>query len=246
MSASPVERQAAHGTGGGLVRWTMQRLGWHPEPVGPGEYPLEMTLIATFPALQEQAQCGPARPGKWLAGILALGAGGALLGWISGLPHTERSWLWTLAWCQGGVALGTLLCIVALWLRWRRVARDLRERRLRAEEGELTQKWTSSCWAIEAPPSATASPPAGFFRHLACYERGALVQIQSPCVRIGRRTIEITARDLFELLGAGVRYRVYFTAHAGLPVAIESVGADRGPAGYREAPRRTKGPARAM
>jgi hypothetical protein len=126
--------------------------------------------------------------------------------------------------------------------------RDVRERRLRTEEGELTRKCmrttTRSRWAPNV-----AQHSASFLKRLSA-DLAAFLRDEEPqrcdnClvdvlwVRIGRRTLEIESRVLFNQLGTGVRYRMYLSRRARRLIAIESVDrpVERGVfAGYRTAP----------
>lgn len=133
--------------------------------------------------------------------------------WIEGIEASEDAPAGALARWYMFLLLGAVVLLVlrtaSAWiLRRRAVARDLIERRLRVEEGKLTQKWTS------------------------------VGSVDDGWVRIGRRTLEVGSWVLFTKLGSGVRYRMYLSAHAGLLVAIESVDRPDSPSGYRDGPER--------
>ncbi len=103
--------------------------------------------------------------------------------------------------------IGGLLVPTVLWWRLRR---DVREQRLRIEEGELTRKWIRPALRPKA-------------------------SVDVMCVRIGGHWHDVRSPALFAQLGFGVRYRMYVSAHAGRLIAIESVEREA-PAGYRDAP----------
>ena len=131
----------------------------------------------------------------------------------------------------GPLWLGILVPAICLGLiaiasrpRWRAI-RDLRERRLRIEEGELTQKWRRTS-------NVERKEPLGLGEAFARMESPS-VDIQVFLVRIGGRTHEILSHGLFDALGTGVRYRLHLSAHAGQLVAIESIDM---PGGYRADP----------
>ncbi len=142
------------------------------------------------------------------------------------------------------LALFLVMPVVTLMMtfQWWCVRRDMRERRLRVDEAELTSKWTHR----RARPTGSAkgrSHPRGFctlvFRWLATELKGEPDEEYHPeafvdgmWVRLGPRMVDVRSPPLFEQLGSSVRYRIYLSAHAGQLVAIESVEIPLG--GYRD------------
>lgn len=143
---------------------------------------------------------------------------------------------------MGMAAAFLALALVATW-PWLRVQRDIHKRRLRIAEGELTEKWTHDTH-VNGAAWARLRQHQGFWRAVWASVRQGDVEPQPDqhqerrWVRIAGRCHEIEDGPLFDMLGSGVRYRVYLSAHAGQLIAIESLEREPGPEGYRDAPRR--------
>ncbi len=145
---------------------------------------------------------------------------------------------------DGGLALAIFLyfffligaLVVPTVLSWR-LRRDVREQRLRIEEGELTRKWIR--------PAVRRKDP-GPWKRFATAVSAALAEepvqprveeasVDLMRVRIGGRWHDVRSHAVFAQLGFGVRYRMYLSARAGRLIAIESVEREVF-AGYRDAP----------
>ncbi len=187
-------------------------------------------------SLQERAarRFNAMGPAPFIAGAIAFFPVLVLSRWIGGLEQSEDAPMGMLArWYMGllvGAAVVSVLRRAGVRFCWQlALHRDLRERRLRVEEGELTGKWMRKMSSRGDPPEGRG-PPRSFGKRLA-----AAIWDDVMWVRIGRRTHPIGSSALFQQLGTGVRYRMYLSAHAGQLVAIESVEPDHGQ-GYRGAP----------
>jgi hypothetical protein len=113
-------------------------------------------------------------------------------------------------WLYLALTIAVLLATVTATVIWcLGPRRDVRERGLREEQGELTSKWSKAREHEDGSKSV-------IFR-----------------ARIGRRTHAIVSSYLFGALGGGVLYRLYLSKHSGQLIAIESIEAIGGVADYR-------------
>jgi len=128
-------------------------------------------------------------------------------------------------WIYPSLITGTLFLAAIATAFWcHRPRRDLREQRLRVEEGELKSKWIRT------------------------YNHDNGVKSTKLHARIGWRAHEIRSSYLFGALGSGVRYRLFMSKYSGQLIALESIEEISGAAGYRSSAgdRRTgaRGPVR--